>query len=127
MFVWLTDSGLLSRIVVESKDYAEISMLNRFNMELGGRIRARRERTMTQAALAKAVGLSRTSITNIECGRQRLLVDQLADIASALGVPVADLIPSSPSQAEEPTVPHPELPQMPTVARWLNAARDAAG
>ena len=34
-------------------------------------------------------------MTNIECGRQRLLVDQLVEIAEALGVEAAGLLPSA--------------------------------
>ena len=39
---------------------------------------------MNQAELAKRIGLSRTSITNIERGRQRLLVDQFCRVAEIL-------------------------------------------
>lgn len=64
-------------------------MTDRFNSELGRKIRAAREsQKITQEQLGNAVQLSRTSITNIELGRQRLLVDQLAGIASTLGRPV---------------------------------------
>ena len=42
-----------------------------FDRALGGRIRAARDRAgVKQEQLAQAVGLSRTSITNIERGRQ---------------------------------------------------------
>jgi hypothetical protein len=37
--------------------------------------------------------LTRTSIINIEKGRQQLLVHTLVDIAGALGVPVVELLP----------------------------------
>lgn len=62
---------------------------------LGDRIRARREKLgLTQQELAEAVGLSRTSVTNIERGRQAVLVHQLAIFAKALGVRTASLIPN---------------------------------
>ena len=48
---------------------------------------------MTQEDLALKVSLTRTSIINIEKGRQQLLVHTLVDIASALGVPIAELLP----------------------------------
>jgi DNA-binding XRE family transcriptional regulator len=48
---------------------------------------------MTQDSLAKSVSLTRTSITNIEKGRQKILLHTLADIAAALSVNPADLIP----------------------------------
>ena len=69
-------------------------MPDTFNEELGRRIRAARTGKITQEKLGELVGLSRTSITNIECGRQRLLVDQLVDIADAIGVAVDTLMPA---------------------------------
>jgi transcriptional regulator with XRE-family HTH domain len=48
---------------------------------------------MTQDNLALRLSLSRTSIINIEKGRQQVLVHTLADIASALGVPMTELVP----------------------------------
>ena|ERR1700738_3990094 len=63
--------------------------------ELGSKIRQGRERQgLTQDALAKRVGLSRTSITNIEQGRQTILVHQLVEFARALNVDTAALLPS---------------------------------
>ncbi len=40
---------------------------------------------MTQADLAKRVGYTRTSLVNIEAGRQRLPLHQVEQIAQALG------------------------------------------
>ena len=48
---------------------------------------------MTQEALAQAVDLTRTSITNVERGRQKLLVHTLVSIADALGVVPGELLP----------------------------------
>lgn len=53
-------------------------------------IRARKG--MTQTALAAAIGLNRTSIVNIERGKQRFLLHTLYDIAAALEVPPANLL-----------------------------------
>ena len=62
--------------------------------EVGRRIRAaRKERKLTQEELAGLVSLTRTSITNIEKGRQKLLLHTLADFAHALRVGPADLLP----------------------------------
>src|SRR5437879_5983184 len=64
--------------------------------EIGSKIREGRERLgLTQEALAKHVGLSRTSITNIEQGRQTILVHQLVGFARALNVEPAALLPPS--------------------------------
>src|SRR6185437_15976196 len=60
-------------------------MVLRLYKQLGQTIRIRRDRAgMTQEDLAKAVRLSRTSVTNIERGRQQLLLHQLLDFAKAL-------------------------------------------
>lgn len=48
---------------------------------------------LTQAKLAKAVGVSRTSIVNIEAGRQPVYLHHLVVIAAILEVEPADLIP----------------------------------
>ncbi len=63
--------------------------------EVGQRIRlTRRLRKLNQTELALKVGLSRTSITNIERGEQRVLLHHLYAIADALSIPPADLLPN---------------------------------
>jgi transcriptional regulator with XRE-family HTH domain len=59
---------------------------------------ARERAGLTQEDLAREVGLTRTSITNIERGRQKLLIHALFAIAQALGVPAVSLLPPSLSQ-----------------------------
>lgn len=54
---------------------------------------ARRDREMSQEQLAQAVGILRTSIVNIENGRQRLPIDRLYDIADALKIQAVSLLP----------------------------------
>jgi transcriptional regulator with XRE-family HTH domain len=54
---------------------------------------ARNEKGFTQAYLAEASALSRTSITNIEKGRQHLPIHTLYIIAAALEKEVVDLLP----------------------------------
>ena len=54
---------------------------------------------MTQEAFAKAVGLSRTSITNIESGRQPVSLHTLYAMADILAVEIGDLLPPSPKNA----------------------------
>jgi transcriptional regulator with XRE-family HTH domain len=62
--------------------------------EIGGLIRQRRKQLkLTQEKLAPLAGLSRTSLANIEGGKQKVLVHQLFAFASALGVEPADLLP----------------------------------
>ena len=55
--------------------------------------RLRRARKLTQQALGEKVRLSRTSITNIEKGRQKVLVHTLAELAQVLNASVAELMP----------------------------------
>jgi len=63
---------------------------------VGQRIRRiREERQLTQAELASLVSLTRSSITNIEQGRQKLLLHTLYDIATALAVKSSDLLPEA--------------------------------
>jgi transcriptional regulator with XRE-family HTH domain len=67
-----------------------------FYEEVGRRVRDARKRrkpTLTQDELGKLVGLTRTSITNLEHGRQKCLIHTLAEIASALHVEPSSLLP----------------------------------
>lgn len=69
-----------------------------FYAAVGHRIRTEREnRGLTQEALARGVRLTRTSITNIEKGRQRLLLHTLIDFSAFLNVPPTALLPSTTS------------------------------
>jgi transcriptional regulator with XRE-family HTH domain len=68
----------------------------RFNRELGARIRTEREAArLTQEALATAVGLSRGSIANIERGDQAPPTYRLMLIAQALRLSVMALLPGA--------------------------------
>lgn len=72
-----------------------------FDRALGERIREAREMVgLKQDQLARAVGLSRTSITNIERGRQGVQVYLLVRIADVLGRPPAELLPRSATEPE---------------------------
>ena len=67
-----------------------------FHRHLGERIREARDLVgVTQKDLAKIVGLSRTSVTNIERGRQGVQAYLLVRIAETLGCSVQKLIPPS--------------------------------
>jgi transcriptional regulator with XRE-family HTH domain len=98
-------------------------MADLLNEELGRLIRNNRDRKMTQAELGKRIGLSRTAVTNIECGRQRLLVEQLIEIAEALDVSAAELLPKVPSRAARQTGLPSSNAEMPTVERWIKAVK----
>jgi transcriptional regulator with XRE-family HTH domain len=69
-----------------------------FYQKLGSQIRAARKKALlTQEALAAKISLTRATVTNIEKGRQQLLVHTLIDIAEALNVPPASLLPEQQS------------------------------
>lgn len=56
-------------------------------IELGKRIRSERLRhKLSQATLAQRIRISRPQLVNIECGRHRLSLWRLVQIAAALGV-----------------------------------------
>ena len=73
---------------------------------VGSNIRKRREeRGMTQMALSQAVGLSRTSVTNVEQGRQTILLHQFVEFARALEIEPHKLLPDAAKDAT------PEIPR----------------
>jgi transcriptional regulator with XRE-family HTH domain len=65
-----------------------------FYRQFGSRLRKHRRRLgLTQESLAEDVGLSRTSITNIERGEQRILLHQLYTFAEKLKVSPRRILP----------------------------------
>lgn len=72
-----------------------------FYADVGRRIRqARIKIGLTQEALASLVNLTRTSIVNIEKGRQKILLHTLVEIATALQTPSVELLPPSASSSK---------------------------
>jgi transcriptional regulator with XRE-family HTH domain len=73
---------------------------------LGAQLRERRQlQGMSQIQLAKAVGLLRTSITNIEAGRHRLPIHVLYQLCQVLKIEVTALLPPSAEIEQAETVP----------------------
>lgn len=65
------------------------------NKQIGSRIKQRRAKNgMTQIELAKRVGLSRTSIANIEAGQQCPPLPMLYTICHELGTELNALLPA---------------------------------
>lgn len=93
--------------------------IDEFYEALGARIRLRRDKRLTQQELAHLVGLSRTSITNVERGRQRLMADQLLAVARALETTVDDLLPVI-NTLEGDRGSTVDKREMPTVARFVD-------
>lgn len=68
--------------------------MNKFYAEFGRRVRERRtELRLSQGMLATHLGLSRTSVTNIERGRQHVSLHAVYAIAQALKVDAAYFLP----------------------------------
>lgn len=69
-------------------------MCRRLQKEFGERLhKARRAKGDMQKTLAVGMGLSRTSISNIECGAQRVYLDQVFQAAHLLETTVDELLP----------------------------------
>jgi transcriptional regulator with XRE-family HTH domain len=95
---------------------------------IGKRVRAIREkRGMTQKALATLVHLTRTSITNIERGNQKLLVHTLVDIAKALNVLPGALLASKDAEVGNAAEFEELIKDMPRIERdWIKATIDTS-
>jgi transcriptional regulator with XRE-family HTH domain len=92
--------------------------------EFGRLVRATRlDAGLTQAQLGEAVGLTRTSIANIEAGRQRAFIDTAYRIADAVNCPPHELLPDPATLRAEADLP-PDVERQPLdVQKWI---RDVA-
>lgn len=94
--------------------------------DFGKRLReARQKASLTQEVLGQHVGLTRTSITNIEAGRQPVNLDLLYRLAAALQSDPRDLLPArSPQRAWEASASYSaksRLPPLGTDAKsWVD-------
>jgi transcriptional regulator with XRE-family HTH domain len=76
-------------------DWAD-DAIDQLYIEIGSKIRsARVDREWKQEELAAAVGLTRSSVANIEAGRQKMLVHSLMRIAESLQVAINTLLPDA--------------------------------
>jgi transcriptional regulator with XRE-family HTH domain len=102
-----------------------------FYAGLGQRIREERIRHgLTQKDLADKVDLTRTSVTNIELGRQKLLVHTLVEIAEALDLVPGALLPQDSPQDQDSGEESLEnaLQKRPADEReWIQSALEAVG
>ena len=74
-----------------------------FDREVGLRLqRARKARGITQAQLARKIGLPRPSYANIESGRQRIPLDVVWRAAVALDLSMTTLVPEPLPRRSEP-------------------------
>jgi len=78
-----------------------VEVENEFYSQFGRRVKSHRSRKhLTQQELSTRLSLSRSSIANIELGRQKILLHQLFDLAEALNTTPWDLLPVSPDQVD---------------------------
>lgn len=99
---------------------------------LGQAVATRRKMMkLTQAQVAKAVGISRASIANIESGRQKVLLHQVYGLVKALDLKtITELVPATlPKQEDGPKPEKVEVwgapvseAQMPAVEQLLKSA-----
>ena len=69
--------------------------MERLYTEFGRLLREKRiAGRLTQQAVAERVGLNRTSITNIELGKQHIPLHMLFELASAVSTSPDELLPS---------------------------------
>lgn len=66
--------------------------------------RLRTRRGLSQESLAGRAGLSRTSVVNIEAGRQGVALATLYRLAEALGASPGELLPDTAEMAETPAI-----------------------
>jgi transcriptional regulator with XRE-family HTH domain len=88
-----------------------LKTMEAFYREFGDRLRsARSANGASQIEVAKGVGLSRTSVANIERGRQRITLHLLMEFARVLEVEPCDLLP--PAQSEPDVKPDRRLREL---------------
>lgn len=70
------------------------SKLDQFYVDMGKKIRAARDNAeMSQSKLARIIGFNRSSVANLEAGRQRVALHLFILIAEALHVEFTTLVP----------------------------------
>lgn len=77
--------------------------MEHFYEQFGRRLRRERDGAeLSQAEVASRVGLTRTSIANIESGKQRVALHRFVDLAAAIGCdPMALLMESTEDQLSD--------------------------
>jgi len=71
----------------------------RFIIQFGGKVQElRKARGLTQEALADAAGLHRTHISLIETGKRSVQLETIEQLAKALKVQPAELMPTIPQR-----------------------------
>jgi DNA-binding XRE family transcriptional regulator len=100
----------LTRLVLFSYSEMSESVVPKtgFYRKLAEQVRDRREALgLTQAELAERAVMSRSSVANLETGRQAILLHQFVGLAKALELPWTELMPDidEPAAADVRTLP----------------------
>lgn len=75
--------------------------MDQFYEQFGAKIRlARVQAGLSQEELGRRVGLTRSSISNVEKGRQHSLAHMVVEFATALDIAPAGLLPTGPTAAD---------------------------
>lgn len=111
-------------ILTTGENLGSIATVKRIYAEFGRKVRSlrmRKELALSQEALSRRVGLSRTSITNIEKGRQQIPLHALYTFADALGVEPGALLPDRKSLTPERNQVTVDLDKLPSdVAEFVD-------
>lgn len=79
-----------------------LDLVDGFYRQFGRQLRAAREKAgLTQQIVADRVGLTRTSVTNIERGSQHISLHQLYLLAAAVGCKPGELLPEHDGRIDE--------------------------
>lgn len=102
-------------------EWSEKQIDNFYSM-VGGNIKeARVRKRVTQSDLGNELGLTRSSIANVEAGRQRAQLHNIVQIATALQVSIEWLVPT-PDNGQNISMDVPDAPGQPdTTADFLAA------
>ena len=103
---------------------AEVSPaeITAFYRTLGRSVRKAREKAkLTQSKLGEAIGLSRTSVTNLEKGRQHIPLHLLFAIGEAVGRDAGTLLPGAEEMRAINEFEVPADINDPEIARWLTS------
>jgi transcriptional regulator with XRE-family HTH domain len=92
--VYNIDVSVVCRYYTVASESVSMAVIDPIYGDVGGLIKAGRRRAgLTQEALAEGIGLTRTSVNNIEHGRQAIQIHTLYTIAGVLGLDPLALLP----------------------------------
>jgi transcriptional regulator with XRE-family HTH domain len=102
---------------------AGVAAAERIYKQFGTQVRDQREALgLTQLQLSARIGLTRGSVTNIEAGRQSVLLHQFLAIAAALQLAPEQLLPA---KTETPPTRETTMPE--TVINAIQSIKKSAG